>query len=99
MIVLGADNLDAEGRSRLAAAIARVRAAEARMGMGCAPVIVMMAAGDSIEQKRAAWRARNERRKNRNKNSPDRSRRCSARCIYRSNAGARRLREASGTRA
>ena len=52
----------------LEAAKARVRSLEQRMGFGCG-VIVMMAAGDSPEQKRAAWRARNERRKNRKKNS------------------------------
>ena len=41
------------------------------MGFGCG--VVMMAAGDSVEQKRAAWRARNDRRRNRNKSGLSRN--------------------------
>ena len=58
-------NLQFIDDSGLEATKRRVRALERLMGFGCG--VVMMAAGDSVEQKRAAWRARNDRRRNRNK--------------------------------
>ena len=58
-------NLQFIDDSGLEAAKRRVRALKRLMGFGCG--VVMMAAGDSVEQKRAAWRARNDRRRNRNK--------------------------------
>lgn len=67
MIVLG--ELDDEGRARLEAAALRVRGIEARMTDADCGQISMMAAGDSLETRRAAWRARNDRRNHREKNS------------------------------
>lgn len=52
----------------LEAAKTRYREFERRIGVGCGHVL-MMAAGDSLEMKRAAWRARNDLRNHRKKNS------------------------------
>ena len=41
MIVIGAEQLDDEGRARLAVAVARVRALEARLANGCGPITMM----------------------------------------------------------
>jgi hypothetical protein len=42
------------------------------MGFGRGSVVVMMAAGDTPEQQRAAWRARTRRRRDRKKQSLER---------------------------
>jgi hypothetical protein len=66
--VIVSGELDDDGRGRLAVVVARVRALQARMGEGCGRII-MMAAGRSTPEQRAAWRVRNDRRNHRRKNS------------------------------